>query len=445
MTPPQIVWQPQAGPQTEFCASDVFEVFYGGAAGGGKSDALLVESLRQVNEPDYRAIVFRRTTPQLRRMVDRSQQLIRKAFPDAEFTDSKMTWRFPSGAKLLLSHMEEEKDKFRHDGQEYQYVGFDELTHFTASQYRYLYSRCRTSNPALQCYIRATGMPMGEGVTWVKQRFIDGGAYNIINDAESGLPRQYIPSTLEDNKVLMAADPQYEARLKLMGTKLFRALRHGDWDVLEGASFEELDKSLHSLPPHIPPKGVDVWCAMDWGYARPFSVGWYYATADGTIVRFREWYGWNGEANLGMRMGARDVARGILAAEKDITVGMRYADPSIWNKVDDGNSIAENMRDEGVLFQPANNDRIQGKMEIHNRLRRNGAGAVGLRVTENCIHFWRTFPVLQPSTTRPEDVDSKLEDHLYDEVRYSLMSRRCFDGHGGVDYGDERMTANMDW
>ena len=286
---------------------------------------------------------------------------------------------------------------------------------------------------------------MGEGVSWVKRRFIDGGAYNIIHDAESGLPRQYIPSTLEDNKVLIEADPQYEARLKLMGVKLYRALRHGDWDVIEGASFEELDKAVHSCRPHAPSKGVDVWCAMDWGYAKPFSVGWYYATPDGAIVRFREWYGWNGEANQGLRMGARDVARGILAAEQGITVGMRYADPSIWNKSDDGNSIAENMRDEGVLWQPADNDRIQGKMEIHNRLRRNGADAVGLQVAENCVHFWRTFPMLQPSTTRPEDVDSKLEDHLYDEVRYSLMSRRCFDGHGIVDYGDECMTANMDW
>lgn len=444
MADPKIIWQAQPGPQTRFCQSDVFEVFYGGAAGGGKSDSLLVEGLRQVDCTDYRAIVFRRTTPQLRRLVDRSYQIFKRGFPGAEFVESKLTWTFPSGAKFMLSHMEEEKDKYRHDGQEYQYIGFDELTHFSASQYRYLYSRCRTSNPALKCYIRATGMPMGEGVTWVKQRFIDGGAYTIIVDAESGLPRQFIPSTLEDNKVLMLADPQYEARLKLMGPKLYRSLRHGDWNIIEGASFEELDQEVHMLRPHTPPRGADVWCVMDWGYAKPFSIGWYYATSDKQIVRFREWYGWNGEADKGLRMGAREVARKILTYETDINVGMRYADPSIWNKDDESNSIAENMRDEGVLWQLANNDRIQGKMEIHNRLRLND-GAVGLAVTSDCKQFWRTFPMLQPAVNRPEDVNTKGEDHIYDEVRYSLMSRPCFVGNGIVDYGDERLTANMDW
>lgn len=438
-----VIWQPQPGPQTQFCQSSIFEVLYGGSAGGGKTDALLVNGLRQINHPEYRAIIFRRTTKQLTRLVDRSMQLFRKAFPLAKWNDTKLTWTFPSGAKYALSHMEREKDKFNHDGQEYQYIGFDELTHFTESQYLYLLSRCRTSNSDINCYIRASAMPMGIGITWVKQRFIDPGV-STITDPETGLTRQFIPATLDDNQVLMQSDPQYESRLKLMGPKMFRALRSGDWDIIEGSVFEELDRDIHMIQPHDPPEGVYCWRAIDWGYAKPFSIGWYYENFDGQIIRFREWYGWNGQADTGLRMGAAEVAKEIYKYESDLNVSHGVADPSIWSKIDDAPSIAETMRYNDILWEPANNDRIQGWMELHNRLRTDQTGRPMFMVTSNCKHFWRTIPMLQPDPRKPEDVDTKMEDHVGDEVRYSLMDRPLiYLGSSEIYMGDDTVMSHM--
>lgn len=418
---------------------------FGGAAGGGKSDALLVESLRQVATPEYRAIIFRRKTKQLRKLTDRSFEIIPKIIPQAVWKESEKTWCFPSGAKLMLWHMEEEKHKYDHDGQEYHFIGFDELTHFSLTQYQYLYSRCRTAVKGIRCYIRSSAMPMGAGISWVKQRFIDNGPNVVIEDKDTGLERIFIPSKLDDNRILMDNDPAYEQRLKLMGPKLYRALRQGDWNVIEGACFEELD-DVHKIAPEKPYDGALVWRSLDWGYAKPFSVGWYYKNFDDHIIRFMELYGCQpGESDKGLKMDSREVAKKILAIEGELGLRISYgkADPAIWSKVDGSPSIAENMALEGVHWEPAINDRIQGKMELHSRLSTAGDGP-SLYVTENCTHWWRTVPLLQVDPKRPEDVDTKMEDHIYDETRYSLMSQPCY---GSITsepvLGTERDTANQ--
>src|SRR3990172_11136996 len=277
-----VIWSPQPR-QIDFMSSPIFEVLMGGAAGGGKSDALLMEGLRQIHIPGYRAIMFRRTTKQLRRLIDRAYEIFTKAVRGVESTQGGTVWTFPSGAKYILSHMEEEKNKYDHDGQEYQYIAFDELTSFTETQYLYLFSRCRSSNPKIRCYIRTSAMPIGVGVGWVKQRFIDNGE-KIIIDNNTGLTRQYISATLDDNIYLKDNDPLYELRLKLMGDKLFKVLRHGDWTVIEGSVFDELDKDKHMIPTHNPPEGAIVFRALDWGYAKPFSVGWFYENYDKQII-----------------------------------------------------------------------------------------------------------------------------------------------------------------
>ena len=440
----KIVWQPQKK-QSDFMSTPVFECLFGGSAGGGKTDALLIEGLRQIQFPEYRAIMFRRTTKQLRRLIDRSFEIFPKICKRAaEFKMSENTWIFSNGSKYILSHMEEEKNKFDHDGQEYQYIAFDELTSFTESQYLYLFSRCRSSNPKIRCYIRTSAMPIGVGVGWVKQRFIDNGE-KIIIDNNTGLTRQYISATLDDNIYLKDNDPLYELRLKLMGDKLFKVLRHGDWTVIEGSVFDELDKDKHMIPTHNPPEGAIVFRALDWGYAKPFSVGWFYENYDKQIILFREWYGCS-SPDVGIKMGAKEVAKEIKNFEKDLSVSYGVADPSIWSKDNNTSSIADIFTDEGVIWQPAINDRLQGKMEVHNRLRVDEGGHTYFKTTDNCKHFWRTIPALQINSKRPEDVDSQCEDHYYDMVRYALMSKPLRVGNfGKIITGDDTLTASMIW
>jgi hypothetical protein len=438
------LWQPQEGPQTDFCETSVFEALIGGAAGGGKSDVLLHEALRQVNHPQYRAIIFRRTNPQLKKLIDRSQETFQYLSSRPKWNDSKNIWKFPTGAEIKLWHMEHEKNKYDHDGQEYHYIGFDELTHFTETQYTYLISRCRTASPDIRCYVRASAMPIKEGIIWVKQRFIDNGPYEIIKDLESGLTRQFIPAKLDDNKILMANDPNYEHKLKSLGSALYHALRFGDWDIIQGAAFDELNKQDHMCKPHNPPLGAQVWRAIDWGFAKPFSIGWYYENSDKQLIRFKEWYGWNGKANTGLRMGAPEVAKEIKKIDSLYNMGYGVADPSIWSKDDDIKSIADAMAMEGIHWEPAKNDRIQGKMEFHARLRGND-GIPLFKATEDCKHFWRTMPMLQNDERKPEDVDTKMEDHLYDEVRYMFMERPIYGESEGIVSGPETVTAGMDW
>ena len=169
-------------------------------------------------------------------------------------------------------------------------------------------------------------------------------------------------------------------------------------------------------------------------------------SSDGQLVVFHEWDGWNGIPNTGLRMGVREVAQKIKEYEKDLQISYGVADPSIWAKIANGPSIAETFTQEGIGFEPANNDRIMGKMEIHNRLRNDEYDRPQLMITENCKQLWRTLPMMQIDTRRPEDVDTKLEDHLYDCLRYVAMSKPTLaKAVESLYVGADTVTAEMDW
>ncbi|MBR3737527.1 MAG: terminase family protein, partial [Eubacterium sp.] len=136
----EIIWKPQKK-QLEFMKRREYECLYGGAAGGGKSDAILIEALRQVHIPNYRGIIFRRTYPQLEALIARSRELYSKIFPSAKYNSSEKRWLFPSGARIFFGYMQYEQDKYNYQGKPYDFIAFDELTHFTFSQYMYLMSR----------------------------------------------------------------------------------------------------------------------------------------------------------------------------------------------------------------------------------------------------------------------------------------------------------------
>ena len=440
-----IVWSPQPR-QKVFMARGEYEALYGGAAGGGKSDCAIAEALRQVHIPHYRGLIMRKTFPQLSELIDRSRELYLRAFPKAKYNESKHCWTFPSGAKIYFGSLQYTKDRTNYQGKRYDFIDFDELTHFTWDEYSYLMSRNRPGGPGTRCYIRAQANPGGIGHGWVKARFISPAKpmttiwdnFDITYpDGKTETRRQsriFVPSTVFDNKILMQNDPQYVARLASLPEAERKALLYGDWDTFSGQVFTEwrnnpdeyeMRRHTHVINPFRVPDSWKIYRGFDFGYTKPFSVGWYAIDHDGRMYRIRELYGCTGTPNEGVRWDVGEIARKVREIEStdDNLKGKRIrgiADPSIFDK-SRGESIAEMMEHEGIYFERGDNTRRAGKMQIHNRLAFDENGIPMLYVFNTCRHFLRTFPELIYSQTDVEDIDTDGEDHIYDEVRYVAM------------------------
>ncbi|MBQ9980172.1 MAG: terminase family protein [Oscillospiraceae bacterium] len=439
----RLLWQPQAK-QAEFLCRFEDEALYGGAAGGGKSDALVIEALRQVDIPWYRALILRKTVPQLTELIDKSRRYY-AAFPQAKYSESGRFWTFPSGARIFFCSMQHPRDWFRYQGLAYDYIAFDELTHFSWEEYSYMFSRNRASGPGTRVYIRATANPGGVGHNWVKARFITAGAPGetvweefSITSPEGVQKRRrsriFIPSTVFDNDALLKNDPDYLSRLAALPENDRRALLYGDWDSFSGQVFTAWrndpaaeGKNSHVLAPFPVPESWKILRGFDFGYSKPFSVGWYAVDHDGRLYRIRELYGCTGTPNEGVRWEPGRIAREISLIEKDDpNLKGRFirgiADPSIFDE-SRGESVAAMMEREGIFFDRGDNSRIAGKMQVHNRLEFDEKGVPMLYVFSTCRHFIRTFPALIYSSSNVEDVDTAGEDHIYDELRYICMER----------------------
>lgn len=440
-----VVWQPQPR-QAAFMERPEWEALYGGAAGGGKSDALVIEALRQVHIPHYKALILRKTFPQLAELIDKSLNYYPRAFPGARYNATAHTWTFPSGAKIIFGAMQYAKDKTKYQGQAYDFVAFDELTHFTYEEYNYLFSRCRPNGPGTRCYIRSTANPGGVGHGWVKERFITAAKpmtpiwEEITWRDQSGKEhrerqsRIFVPSSVFDNPALLQNDPDYVRRLASMPEAERNALLYGDWDTFSGQVFTEWRNDsghykdrrfTHVIDPFPIPEDWGIWCGLDWGYSRPFSVGWYAVDRERRLYRIREYYGCTGTPNVGVKMEPGEVARQIkrIEAEDPNLRGRtihRVGDPAIWGS-DGTESIGALMERERVYFERGDHARIDGKMQVHHRLAFDEDGWAMLYVFHTCKNFIRTVPNLVYDETDVEDIDTDGEDHIYDELRYVCM------------------------
>ena len=419
---------------------------YGGAAGGGKSDAIIIEALRQVHIPHYKALILRKTFPQLAELIDKSLNYYPRAYPKAKYNGSSHTWTFPSGAKIIFGAMQHTKDRTKYQGQAYDFIAFDELTHFTFEEYSYLFSRNRPNGPGTRVYIRASANPGGVGHGWVKERFITAGApmTPITEEVEWVEPdgtkqtrqqqRIFVPSSVFDNPALLQNDPQYVQRLASMPEAERKALLYGDWDTFSGQVFTEWRNDpnhyedrlgTHVIAPFRIPEHWKVWCGLDWGYSRPFAVGWYAVDEDRRIYMIRELYGCTGAPNVGVKWEPQQVAREIkrIESEDPNLKGRRIyrvGDPAIWGS-DGTESIGHLMERERVHFEKGDNARIDGKMQLHNRLAFDEESRPMFYVFNTCKHFIRTVPNLVYDETDVEDIDTDGEDHHYDQCRYVLM------------------------
>ena len=413
-----VIFRPNDGPQTDFLAASETDVLYGGAAGGGKSYAMLVDPLRFAHRAAHRALILRRSMPELRELIDKSRELYPKAFPGCKYKEVEKLWNFPSGAKIEFGFLERDADVYRYQGQAYSWIGFDEITHqSTEFSWNYLASRLRTTDPEIIPYMRCTANPGGVGAHWVKKRYIDPSPPNESFKGFDGLTRKFIPARLDDNPYL-ANDGRYEQMLKALPPTQRRQLLEGDWEVAEGAAFTEFDRFVHIVDPFEIPLHWERLKGIDYGYASESACVWGAVDkTDGTLIIYRELY----------RKGllATELARLITEMEINDPFSVPgVLDTACWNRTGTtGPTVGETLVKGGHKLRRADKNRVAGKIQIHEYLKVQQSGRPKLQIFNTCPNLIRELQSIPLDKSNPEDVDTHAPDHAYDALRYLIMSR----------------------
>lgn len=434
----EIVFKPNEGPQSDFLAASEREVLYGGAAGGGKSYALIADPLRYFGNKYFNGLLVRRTTEELRDLIWETQQLYPQTYPKARWLEKKSQWVFPSGARMWMSYLERDEDVRRYQGQQFSWIGFDELTqHPTPFAWNYMRSRLRTSRGSgLPLFMRATTNPGGLGHGWVKRMFIDPAPYGksfwatdidtgkILVDPQTNKPlfeRRFIPAKLADNPYL-SEDGQYRLNLLSLPEMQQRQLLEGDWTIAEGAAFKEFRTHIHTCDPYEIPYTWRRFRSCDFGYSSHSAVHWFAIDPQyEQLVVYRELYV--------SGLTARDLAKAILKEERgeNITYGM--LDSSCWHtRGQTGPSIAEEMISEGCRWRPSDRThgaRIAGKNRLHELLKVSPqTNKPGIIFFNTCRQIIADLPIIPSDPKGSDDIDDRFSsDHSYDSIRYGIMSR----------------------
>ena len=436
---------PQKGPQTAYLFSPCDITTYGGARGGGKTIGSLGDFWIHAEQYGIhaRGLMVRKTREDLKDTIATGQLMYGSA---AHYSEKGNYFRFWNGARLYCAYLENDDDAAHYQGWSLTRVYIEELTQFaTSTPVTKLLGTLR-SVAGVPCRMKCTCNPGGPGHHWVKSMFIDNGPYNVVEHGDTGLTKVYIPAKLSDNPKLTEADPMYVNRLKAVGSpQLVAAWLDGNWDIIEGAFFPEFTRDRHVIAPFTLPKGWTRFRSMDWGSAKPFSVGWWIVVQDdfehdgrvlprGAIVKYREWYGMKpGENNTGLKMPAEKVAEGIVSRETDEKgerekIAYGVLDPSAFGVIS-GPSIGETLVRNKAPFRRADNTRVSvnkrmgGWDQLRSRLVGDSDGRAMIYFFHTCKDIIRTLPIMQHDEHNAEDLDSDLEDHAVDETRYACMSR----------------------
>jgi hypothetical protein len=486
----QVAWAPQPGSQQFFLADPTIEVLYEGTRGPGKTDALIMDFCQDVGKGwgmEWKGILFRQTHPQLRDVIEKSKKWIKRIWPSAFYNEVKAMWEWKTGERLYFSHFNVPSQYSDYHGHAYPWIGWEELTTWANPDcYKVMFSCSRSTMKGMPRKVRATTNPYGVGHNWVKSRWrlpiagetIEGRKPTVgpvIEDSvdENGNaepPRRAIHGYLDENVLLLHADPGYKGRIKAAARNAseLAAWMDGSWDIVAGGMFDDIwyeHRTTIIMEPFDVPRSWKIYRAYDHGSSKPFSVGWY-AVSDGTDLtlkdgrvrstvrgdyfRIHEWYGWRGQPNEGSRMLIADISRGII--EREIRWGLRDAnaqwtrvsrgpaDSSIFDEATNGSEITiasdfekpcmiNGVKHSGIFWEKADkspHSREQGWEQIRKRLKatkrpEDGYREIpGLFISSECVHWLRCVPVLPRDEKKIDDVDDESEDHNGDETRYML-------------------------
>lgn len=454
----EFVWRPQPGPQTDLITCPVGEILFGGARGGGKTDAVIGKWAQHASKYGDKAqgVIFRRTFKQLEEVLRRSREIYSRI--GATYSVTTQTWTFPNGASLKLRHLDNEIDAQSYQGHSYNYLVFEEATNWATPRAIDMLRATLRSGAGVPSQLILTANPGGPGHNWVKARYITPArnGYTLIKDPDSELERVYIPSKLSDNQILVNNDPLYQARLRQTGPgSLVKAWLEGDWDIVSGGFFDDVfSADKHILRPFELPLQWQLITSFDWGFSAPSSFGVFARVTDmpdslaqklgvvfprGSLIRVREWYtvqkdeqGY-AKPNLGQRLTNEELGAGIARKLKVLPrPRISVADPSIFAE-DGGPSSYDRMqvgaRQESYQlgFTKADNNRQSGWSRLREFLQNanppDGAKVEreGMWIFGTCEDWLRTVPVLQADRLKPDDVDTDAEDHAADDSRYCVM------------------------
>lgn len=450
---------PNPGGQTAFLQSSEYEVLYGGSAGPGKSWALVIDALGAAYEwtplgmpaykvPSYRAALFRTEMGDLTKLIDEAK----KYYPSfgGNYTGRRVgepgpCFEFPSGAKVFFCQIKDALDLESHTGQEYQYVGFDELTQFLLAHYLYIFSRTRSTIRGLFPKVRGTTNPVGRGLVWVRRRFIDGvepGGVNYFLPADDpednpqgvkvepgtkyALSRQFIPGFLEDNKYLMENDPAYASRIMQMGKTYTKALLKGDWNAFGGDFFDTFDRSSEIIPPfHIDP-AWELSLGIDPGYSSPCAAVLGATDFEGNDYQIATYY----EKNRNPYQNAE----GILSFVKNcqwtdgrmpwiVPCGLdAWAQKDRYSIMANEKTFADVFQEVGLFLDRAVTDRVQGWWTLKSLMPGRffmfeGMNEALLNELTSAIADNKNIEDI-----RGRGNDASVPDHALDALRYRIMS-----------------------
>ncbi len=423
----KVIYQPTPK-QAEFHAADEDIVLYGGAAGGGKSYAMLVDALRYCMYHDYRALIIRRTSPMLKELISVSRHLYPKAFPGATFNKTENVWYFPSGATIQFGYLNSSEDLENYQGLPYAYIGFDEIQHQRTDEgFIYLLSRLRSANPNIKCYIRASANP--GGAVWVKERFIDNAEPNTTFVID-GLSYRFIPANLSDNPYLdtpMGDEVMSPYRKMLMALPEVqrKQLLEGDWHIGEDSMFAFVP-AIH-VTDELPPLHWNIINGLDYGFTDPAAALWAaVCPRTGAMVIYQELECLN--------TVHEEWGREIKRVEGYLPQGVdRVIDHSVFNQTGHtGPGVREKLARLGIMPKPADRNREAGWNQIHERLLVDPVtGRPNLMVHSSCVKLIDQLVSAKRHEKKPDDLDDKRIKtkgrvhhwDLLDTLRYICMSR----------------------